>query len=228
MKKPDKVHILFERSGTFLKAFEKLGIEAIDYDLESEHDAVVKTDIFHEIDKFYVSQNWSILSKMKPDDLVLAFFPCTYFSDQSQLISRCDSYSMQNYPLEKKIKIAEENMDKRAEFFKKLCQLVYIADILKLRLIIENPFGKVNFLKWFFPLKPGIVINDRRAWGDFFKKPTQFFFVNCETEFFLDPTYGNVIQKKSVKATKGFSRSRISSTFADNFIEWVLKDESWE
>ena len=32
-----KVHLFFERSGTFKKAFEKYGFVATDYDMEAEH-----------------------------------------------------------------------------------------------------------------------------------------------------------------------------------------------
>lgn len=227
MKKPRHAWILFERSGTFKKAFEKFNVDATDFDIEAEHEEVCKVDLFKCIDNAFIDAGGHIFNLMKPEDVVIAFFPCTYFSDQSQLISRCDSFSMQNYSLEEKINLSRRNMRFRADYYDYLCKLVLICKKRNLRLIIENPFGKVNFLKWFFPIKPGLILNDRRALGDIFKKPTQFFFVNCEAEFQLIPFVGKVKQKKSVEEIKGFDRSRISPIFAEKFIEYFLKTEEW-
>ena len=228
MKKPNHAWILFERSGTFKKAFEKFGIPATDFDLEAEHEEVVKVDIFKCIDNAFMDIGGHIFNHFKADDLIIAFFPCTYFSDQSQLISRCDSFSMKDYTLEEKLNLSRVNMRFRADYYDYLCQLVLICKKRNLQLIIENPFGKVNFLKWFFPLKPEIIIEDRRALGDFFKKPTQFFFVNCKAEFSLIPFVGKVKQKKSVQKIKGFARSRIAPQFAENFIKYFLETEEWK
>jgi hypothetical protein len=48
------------------------------------------------------------------------------------------------------------------------------------RLIIENPYSKEHYLTRYFPLKPKIIDFDRRENGDYYKKPTQYFFINCE------------------------------------------------
>lgn len=50
----NKVHCLFEQSGTFKNEFKKLGIEAYDYDIQNQYgqtDYVV--DLFKEIDEAY-------------------------------------------------------------------------------------------------------------------------------------------------------------------------------
>lgn len=44
-----KVHLFFERSGTFKRAFEKYGFVATDYDLKAEHEEVVKDNLFSEV-----------------------------------------------------------------------------------------------------------------------------------------------------------------------------------
>ena len=49
-----KVHCFFEQSGTFKNEFKKLGIDAMDYDIQNnfgETDFVM--DLFSEIDKAY-------------------------------------------------------------------------------------------------------------------------------------------------------------------------------
>lgn len=48
--KINKVHCLFEQSGTFKKEFKKLGIEAVDYDIQNEFgETDQQIDLFKEI-----------------------------------------------------------------------------------------------------------------------------------------------------------------------------------
>lgn len=219
-----RVYLFFERSGTFKKAFEKYGFIATDYDLEAEHEEVKKTDLFFEITKEYYDESSSIFAEIKKDDLVVAFFPCTYFSDQSQLISRGDSFGMKDFSQYEKLERSMKDMTVRAGFYQTLCRLCIIAERKHFKLIIENPYGKVNFLKQFFPIKPGLIIKNRMLWGDFFKKPTQFFFINCIPNFFLERLVASPKENNPIEKTHGFSRSRISSRFAENFIESVILD----
>lgn len=228
MTKPNRVFILFERSGVFKKAFDEIGIPATDYDLEAEHDQVIRMDLFAEINRAYDTQEKTLFNEITPHDLILAFFPCTYFSDQAQLYSRCDSYSMQNYTDEHKLELSMSAMEQRNLFYNTLCKLVLIAKRNGLRMIIENPYGHVCFLKWYFPIKPEIIIHDRRALGDSVKKATQFFFINCKALFSLIPPYGRVTQRKDIATLKGFARSRIEGDFAKNFIEKYLRGDNWE
>ena len=219
-----RVHLFFERSGTFKKAFEKYGFVATDYDLEAEHEEVVKTDLFFEIMKEYIDETSSTFAEIKADDLVVAFFPCTYFSDQSQLISRGDSFGMKDFSDVEKLKRSMKDMTIRAGFYQTLCRLCIIARKKNFKLIIENPYGKVNFLKQFFPIKPCLIIKNRMLWGDYFKKPTQFFFLNCIPNFFLERLSASPKENNPIEKNHGFSRSRISSRFAENFIESVILD----
>lgn len=219
-----RVHLFFERSGTFKKAFEKYGFIATDYDLETEHEEVKKTDLFLEITKEYYDESSSIFAEIKKDDLVVAFFPCTYFSDQSQLISRGDSFGMKDFSQYEKLERSMKDMNIRAGFYQTLCRLCMIAERKHFKLIIENPYGKVNFLKQFFPIKPCLIIKNRMLWGDFFKKPTQFFFINCIPNFFLERLCTSQKENNPIEKNHGFSRSRISSLFAENFIESVILD----
>lgn len=61
--------------------------------------------------------------------------------------------------------------------------------------------------------------------GDVYKKPTQFFFINCKPEFKL---YGDCVVKvddqKTIERTHGFTRSIISAAFAKNFIKTYIVD----
>lgn len=219
-----RVHLFFERSGTFKKAFEKYGFFATDYDLEAEHEEVKRVNLFSEITREYYKTSPTVFAEIKDNDLVVAFFPCTYFSDQSQLISRGDSFGMKDFSEEEKLERSVFDMRQRSDFYRRLCQLCIIAKRKNFKLIIENPYGKVNFLKQFFPIKPGLIIKNRMLWGDFFKKPTQFFFINCTPNFFLEKVCPNPKENNPIEKNHGFSRSRISSRFAENFIEYVILD----
>ena len=219
----NKVHCLFEQSGTFKKAFEELGYNTIDYDINKTENVDIKVDLF--MQTFLASQEKEsiVFDNISPDDLVIAFFPCTYFSDQSQLLSRGDSYGQKDWSEKQKLEYSMKQMQERSSFYTFLCSLCLIAIKRGFKLIIENPYGKVNFLKHFFPLKPEVVILDRRKMGDFYKKPTQFFFINCVPEFKLwNECTETMGKQKPIEDNKGFARSIISPTFAKNFIKTYI------
>lgn len=93
-----------------------------------------------------------------------------------------------------------------------------------LRMIVENPYSTHHYLHNNFPYKPSVIDHNRQARGDYFKKPTQYWFHNCE------PTYGKTEQepkqKLKVKSLSGHvgggicseERSMISPDYARNFI----------
>lgn len=219
----NKVHCIFEQSGTFKKAFEELGYNATDYDIEKTENTNVVTDLFTQISLASQEKKSEVFDNINPDDLVLAFFPCTYFSDQSQLLSRGDSYGQKEWSEKKKIEYSLEQMHQRNRYYLLLCSLCLIAIKRGFKLIIENPYGKVNFLKHFFPLKPEVVLLDRRKMGDSYKKPTQFFFINCKPTFNLQNEYvENKKQKQTIENNRGINRSIISPDFAKNFIKTFI------
>ena len=80
------VHCLFEQSGTFKEAFRKYGIPALDYDIANEYGKTdVQLDLLVEIERAFCGET-SIFDHMKRGELVFAFFPCTYFSNNNMLI----------------------------------------------------------------------------------------------------------------------------------------------
>lgn len=221
----NKVHLLFEQSGTFKKVFHEKGIKAYDYDvLDLFGETDKKIDLFLEILKASYDEV-SIFSRMGDEDLVIAFFPCTYFSDQAQINSRGDSSAMKEWTLQEKLQYSMAEMGTRKEYYQKLCQLCLIALERNFKLIIENPLGKGGFLRQYFPIKTKIIIKDRRELGDTLQKPTQFFFVNCKPEFHLQKNDDLKVKKdKAIERMHGFDRSRISPDFAKNFIELFILD----
>jgi len=49
-----------------------------------------------------------------------------------------------------------------------------------LKLIMENPYSEEHFLRRYWCYPPAIIDKDRRENGDYFKKPTQYWFLNCK------------------------------------------------
>ena len=49
-------------------------------------------------------------------------------------------------------------------------------------MIVENPATQPHYLTQFFPVKPKVIDKDRTKNGDYYRKPTQYWFVNCEPE----------------------------------------------
>lgn len=219
-----KVHCFFEQSGTFKNEFIKLGIPAEDYDIQNnfgETDHVV--DLFQAIEDAYDGKP-SLFDNIGGGDLIIAFFPCIYFCDVNEPLFRLDDLNYRKLTLRQTYdKIIE--MAKNREYFFELCiKMFAVCDTRCLKLIMENPYSQSHYLVKNFVYKSNLIDNNRRLRGDYFKKPTQYWFLNCE------PTYGYSYTKpnelKTICGTKGSKqaglcgegRSMISPDYARNFI----------
>lgn len=219
------VHCFFEQSGTFKNEFKKLGFKAFDYDIQnnfSETNYVI--DLFEEIQKAFEGEA-SLFDTINKDDLIIAFFPCTYFSSIQMTYYQLTSINNRHKAKSEQIKDAINRLKNRTMFHELLYKLLYIAETKFLRLIIENPATKPSYLigTQNFP-NPTIIDTNRMERGDFFKKPTAYWFWNCV------PTNGfthqnDKVQKIIIKCRSGEKagicseeRSLISSDYARNFI----------
>lgn len=232
MKINGKVHCFFEQSGTFKNEFRKLGYEAFDYDIQNnfgETDYVI--DLSAEIEKAY-SRNVSCFDSITPDDLIIAFFPCIYFSALSQMAFSFGCVNYRKLSIKEKTDKILERSSNRENFFRVCVKLISVCLQKGLRLIVENPWAEQTFLKANFVMPPTFVDNNRMLRGDYFVKPTAYWFVNCER------TYGFTEQKdkrqKTVNKCKGGAkagvcseeRSMISPDYARNFIcDFILGKE---
>ena len=136
--KINKVHCLFEQSGTFKKEFQKLGIPAEDYDIANdfgETDHVI--DLFSEIDKAYDGKP-SLFDSIGDCDLVFAFFPCTRFEARVPLLSRCDASQMKAWSDQKRLDYSLKMQEEVFALYSKVCKLFQIC----LRGGMENDCGK--------------------------------------------------------------------------------------
>ena len=186
-----KVHCFFEQSGTFKNEFIKLGIPAEDYDIQNnfgQTDNVV--DLFKAIEDAYDGKP-SLFDNIQggEEDLILAFFPCIYFSSLSQMEMSLTSVNVRKKPMPERYAFVLDRSRKRQTFLELLIKLMGVCEIRGYRLIVENPWAMQTYLKNGFIKPPALVDNNRMLRGDYFMKPTAYWFVNCE------PTHGMTIQK---------------------------------
>lgn len=225
-----KVHCMFEQSGTFKNEFKKLGYDAYDYDIQNNFgETDYQIDLFAEIEKGYAREP-SIFDDITQDDIIIAFFPCIYFEAMQMTYYSLDCNNVRAKKDTEKVEIAIDRLAKRTHLHTLLYKLVWIAYKMNLKLIIENPATAPHYLITLqnFP-KPSIIDKNRMERGDYFKKPTAYWFFNCE------PTHGfsyqNDKEQKTIqncKRSKGDGlcseeRSLISPDYARNWIcDFVL------
>ena len=177
-----KAHLFFEQSGTFKKAFQNLGIKAEDYDIQNEFgetDYVV--DLFEEINRAYDGKP-SIFDKVGPEDLIMAFFPCIRFENQIMLFFRGQAFQQKTWTDEEKMIYDMNLLDEVRELYRLINKLFIVCIRGGYRLIVENPYSEEHFLRRYWCMQPSIIDRDRRENGDYSKKPTQYWFVNCTPE----------------------------------------------
>ena len=222
-----KIHCFFEQSGTFKKEFQKLGYEAYDYDIQNEFgetDYVI--DLFKEIKNAYDNKP-SIFDNITSDDLIMAFFPCIYFTGYSNpVLFRLKAIPYINLTLKEKLdKIIKRGRD-RQYFYEMITKMVGVCLLRNLRLIIENPWSSngAHYLKDNFFKNPDLIDNNRTLRGDDFVKPTGYWFFNCEPTFGMSFEPNKNIKKisktksSSKKGVCSTERSMINPKYARNFI----------
>lgn len=217
-----KAWLLFEQSGAFRDAFIDAGIPAECVDIDNQHgktDHIV--DLFHAINEAYDGRP-SFLDRITPDDFVMAFFPCIYFCQFHVIDVRKERFVFKNMSQRHKGEYAIKKLKNTAFFFESLTKLETLAIERGWRMVLENP--------WTFTLmqmlwrKPDYIDTDRLTMGDYYHKPTAYWFYNCNPENGEVITKNNNplnIEKAKPSDTAGvcsLNRSRISPLYAKNFI----------
>ena len=120
---------------------------------------------------------------------------------------------------------AIERLDKRTYFHKLLYKIYSLALDIGCSLIIENPYSKLGYLTGIqnFPA-PKLIDKNRMLRGDYFVKPTAYWFINIEPKHGFTKQYDKI--QKTVNACKkgkqagmcSEERSMISPDYARNFI----------
>ena len=221
-----KIHCFFEQSGVFKNEFKKLGYEAYDYDIQNEfNETDFVIDLFKEIENAYDNKP-SVFDTIFPNDLIMAFFPCIYFTGYTNpLYFTLGNKNYKNLTLREKLdKIIKRGQD-RQYYYEIITKLVGVCLLRNLRLIIENPYdNSLHYLHNNFFKEPDLIDNNRTLRGDNFIKPTGYWFFNCEPTFgcSLEPNKNhNIISKSKSSKTGGVcstERSMINPKYARNFI----------
>lgn len=235
MRTPTYAHCLFEQSGTFKKEFVRLGIPAADYDIRNDFgqtDHIV--DLFEEIESAY-DKKASLFDKIKQSDIVMAFFPCVYFCEGSKLSQTYYSINYKGMSIREKTEKILQRQKNRTYFLNLLTKLFCVAYERGLRMIVENP-ATCNFLltPQNFVEPPKLIDKNRTTRGDWFRKPTAYWFVNCDPTHMHTHTHTPRSEMKTVANQKkgkqagscSTERSMISATYARNFIcDFILGKE---
>lgn len=224
-----KVHCLFEQSGTFKNEFKKLGYEAYDYDIQNEFgETDFVKDLFAEIENGYAGGS-SIFDGIAKDDLILAFFPCTRFEARIPLEFRGEAYQQKNWDDVKKLEYSMKLHNELHRNYELISKLAFIAITRDLKLVIENPYTQPHYLTTYWCLKPSLIDKDRQLNGDYYKKPTQFWFIgfNPKQNLVFEPidyVEGKVIATVSGENGKSRTtmRSMIHPQYANRFIRQYL------
>lgn len=97
----------------------------------------------------------------------------------------------------------------------------------KIPLIIENPYSTTHYLTKYWAIPTTFVDKDRTLRGDYFKKPTQYWFINCKPRYnmLLEPQVWREEKKTIEKTNNKTERSLISKEYANRFIREFILDE---
>ncbi|MDR0979481.1 MAG: hypothetical protein LBL91_06180 [Lachnospiraceae bacterium] len=217
-------HCFFEQSGTFKNEFRKLGYEAYDYDILNEFgetDFVI--DLFNEIKNAYKNKP-SIFDKITNEDTILAFYPCTRFEDQIQMGFRGTMHQMKNWSIEQKLEYDLKLHRELSELYENITKLAIVCVRKQIPLIIENPYSTTHYLVKYWAIPYSILDINRTTRGDYYKKPTQYWFINCK------PKNNMILEAYSAENAKSIEyihnkteRSMISKEYANRFIrEFII------
>ena len=204
-------------------------VEAIDYDILNEYgETDVQIDLFEEIEKAYHGLS-SVFDKISSKDMILAFFPCIRFEDQIQMLFRGTASQQKNWNDEKKLEYDLFLHKGLSKNYETITKLAIFCIRKKIPLIIENPYSSTHYLTKYWALKPSIIDKDRTLNGDYFEKPTQFWFINCQPKnnVLFQPL--EFVEKKTVNEVKHHGekteRSLIHKQYAERFIKQFIAEE---
>lgn len=227
-------HCFFEQSGTFKNEFKKLGFEAEDYDILNdfnETDHIM--DLYSEINRAFEGED-SIFDKINPaTDQIIAFFPCVRFEAQIIMKFNGSSWDMQQRPDiwtdEKKLEYSMRLHEELHDLYMIISKFALVCYRKGIRCIIENPYHETHYLWRYWPIRPKLIDRDRHALGDYYTKPTQYFFINREPSYNFIFEGVDIKKKKTINRETKVERSMISPDYANRFIrEYILSKEELE
>ena len=125
---------------------------------------------------------------------------------------------------EKKLEYSMKLQKELSELYGLISKLAIICIKRDIPLIIENPYSTQHYLTRYWSLQPKIIDTNRQRDGDYFMKPTQYWFINCEPEnnILIEPIEW-VEEKKIENTGNQVERSLIHPQYANRFLrQYVL------
>lgn len=174
----------------------------------------------------------SIFDKITSDDLILAFFPCTRFEVQIIMGFKGEMYQQKNQTNIQKLEYSLKLHKELCENYELITKLAIIIERKGLRMVFENPYSTQHYLTRYWPIKPAIIDNDRTLNGDYFKKPTQYWFFGFmpyqnlvfeALDYVPQKTIEKLFHDKESEDYKR-ERSEIHPQYANRFIRQYLID----
>ena len=148
---------------------------------------------------------------------------------------------MKKWTNQKKMEYCMKLQKELTDMYILVNQLFIICMDRGLKLILENPFSEEHYLRRYWCIVPDVIDKDRRLKGDYFKKPTQYWFVNCKPKnnFIFEPVVNNRIKKSDPNRFMKYedykhtgakhmktARSMIHPDYANRFIrEYIIENE---
>lgn len=174
----------------------------------------------------------SIFDKFSTEDVIFAFFPCTRFESRIPLWFRGEAQQQKNWSIEQKMEYAMDLHGELHHFYLLISKMVLVSRRKGLRMIIENPYMQPHYLTTYWCIKPTFIDKDRTENGDYYKKPTQYFFIGFEPKMNiifepLDYVETKVISrvKKEDEISVKTQRSMIHPQYANRFIRQYILEE---
>lgn len=209
------IAVLFEQSGTFKKVLQSKGHNAKDFDIENKfNETDYQCDLFKEILNFS--------SKIYKSDLIIAFFPCTYFSNYNDLIISGKWYNFK-YMNEQQKQEYIVNRSAKQSYYKNILEtLITGCMAYNIPLIIENPVSPF-MTKFIETHQIKHVKHIRNKYGDNMKKPTYYLLFNGADVSNLDIIETPVTRRveKCNHDDTDLNRSLISQTYVNNFVNHI-------
>lgn len=147
------------------------------------------------------------------------------------MLFRGEAYQQKSWTTEKKLKYSMTLQNELTELYLLLSKMVLICLRKGLQIIIENPYTAPHYLTMYWCIKPDVIDKDRTQNGDYYKKPTQYWFINCKPKYNIIFEPLDYVETKVIanvtgneQYTRKTERSLMHPQYANRFIRQYIID----
>lgn len=166
----------------------------------------------------------TVFDHISPEDQIIAFFPCVRFEDQIQMAFRGTQNGKQKWSLIQKLEYDIKLHEELHEFYVIITKLAIVCLQRQIPLIIENPYSTTHYLVKYWCIPYSILDMNRRDMGDYYMKPTQYWFIGREPSNNFIFESADPKPKKQIHHQTKVERSMISPDYANRFIREYIID----